>query len=897
MSKKSRSTKKKSTRTKKSNSKKASHSTRKGRLLEEIAARMHGAPEVKVRKNVKLPGLNRNAKFPGEIDVLLSSTVLGYPVDFAVECKNLKGKVGKEKIESFVGKLEDVGIPHQHGIYISSKGYTKDALDRARTTGIRLLTLTGLTPDGLASEQTEANQFGVFYLAQVGAISLTNEVAGAIKGEELLVFFDNEGKFCGTIVDLIWNKWQEGVPPTKAGEYKLDLTVPQGWHQIVNGKREPILAIDAKILVWALVVTIPGKSEHHTLINASDMTFERSQLNVSFDIPRKGKTVYTLASFTTETELQSFLDKAEGVSLTIRRRLPRIQQVDRCFYPLSKRVAQKIKEHTKDFVAGKTQTPPPPLKVVDLEGTDLNAMWEPLCEGYPGKMMPVLITNDDDEVIDVSALMRAKEFGRVVELRPYYERQPRPELLEILCQAYELQGLKILSNAKSKTGTEAERLTNLALEKAHLAIHLGPYMPDSHHGLGVMLQALSRYEEAIASFDRALALDAGRQETWVRRAESQAKLRKYEDSLTSYDRALSIEPEDMEVIFHRSAILMGLKRYEESISGYDELIKADDNDFDSWYYRGVALNKSSRFAEAVRSFDRAIDLESEDNDAWAQRGFALHNLGRIEEAAANYGKAIEIDANMHQVALLLGFALAQLDRNEEAIISFDRGLLHQSGDHETWSARAAALGRLGRDEEALESYDRALKFESDIQQTLLNRGLVLHRLDRLEEAYASFDQAIKLDPQNPAAWHARGFVLYLLERDEEALSDYDHALSITKNAPGTWSNRALPLAELGKLDDALQSVEEALRLTPDPADRLSPLLVRAKIYHRLDRKQDAVNDIIAAWKLDPEQVSSSEDYRSIFTDAFAAITSPSPEISLLYTNFCQKDSASGAIAD
>lgn len=891
MGKKSHASRKKSGRGKRGASQKPAQSAQKGRLLEEIAARMHAAPRVKVERNVKLPGLHRDANYPGEIDVLLSSAVASYPVRLAIECKNLKGKVGKEKIESFLGKLEDVGIPHQHGIYISAKGYTRDALDRARSTGLRLLTLTGLAPDGLASEQTEATQFCVFYLAQVGGISVTNNVETMVKGGELLTFFDERGKFCGTVTDLIWNKWREGQPRPEAGEHELDLAVPVGWHQIVNGKIEPVLGISVTIQVWAQVLTIPGKSEHHALINAKDQIVERTQINMSFDVPRKGKIVHTLHAFATEAELQSFLGKAEGSSLTVRRSLPRIQYMNVCFYPLSRRVAEKIKEHTKDFVAGKMSAPPPQLNAADLEGTDLSAMWEPLCEGYPGKVVPVLVTTDEDEVVDVTALIREKQFGRVTEMRQYYERNLRPELGELICSAYLLQGMSILSKAKKKSESEASRLSELALEKARSALQINPNMAEAHHDLGVMLQSLGHYEEAIACFGRALILDPDQPHAWVSRAESQAKLRRYEDSLASYDRALSLDPDDADAIYHRSAILMALERFEESVAGYDQVLKAEPGDYESWYYRGVALNKLSRFAEAADSFDRVIDLERGHAAAWGQRGFALHNLGRIEDAEASYRVALELDSDMHQVALLRGFALANLGRYEESAIYFDQGLANEPGDYEAWNTRATVLERLDRNEEALESYERALEFDPVNRQTLLSRGMVLHKLDRLEEAVASFGRAIEADPQRPEAWHARGLALYLLGRDDDALSDYDQVLSITREEYGTWSNRALPLIELDRFDEALRSVNEALQLIPSPIDQTVPLLVRAKVYYRMDRKPDTAYDLVAAWKLDPKLVLSSDEYRSIIAEISAALQSPTPEVSLLFAEVCAEEAA------
>jgi len=101
-----------------------STSKQKGKLVERIAAMLHEGPDVKVERNVLLPPLNGDPKRKREIDVLLTSYVAGYPVRIAIECKNEAEKNDVEYIDAFVGKLDDVGIPHQHGIFISVSGYT-----------------------------------------------------------------------------------------------------------------------------------------------------------------------------------------------------------------------------------------------------------------------------------------------------------------------------------------------------------------------------------------------------------------------------------------------------------------------------------------------------------------------------------------------------------------------------------------------------------------------------------------------------------------------------------------------------------------------------------------------------------------------------------------------------
>lgn len=373
MSKRSRSTGKGSSRKKGNASKRAKQNTEKGRLLEEIAARMHNSPRFVVERNAKLPPLNRNSKLTRDIDVLLSSRVVSRPAKKAIECKNLEEKVDVEKIDAFVGKLLDVGIPHEHGVYISTSGYTRDALDRARPTGIKLLTLTGLTDDHLSSVTSNASQFCVFYLGQVIGITVTNNVEKVTKGEELLTFFDDDGKPCGSVADLVWNRWQEGEPHLEAGEYEISLNVPTGWHQIVNGKREPVLGIKVPVQVWALALKFSGESTHHTLVNAFDGIVEKSQLNASFNIPVEDKTVYSLHAFKTEAELKSFINEPEGVRLTTRTRLPRIQWSDGFYYPLSRRVAQLLKERSKEYLSDGAGAAPLP-NISEIEGTDLRAM-------------------------------------------------------------------------------------------------------------------------------------------------------------------------------------------------------------------------------------------------------------------------------------------------------------------------------------------------------------------------------------------------------------------------------------------------------------------------------------------------------------------------------------------
>lgn len=78
-----------------------STSKQKGKLVEKIAAMLHEGPDVKVERNARLPPLKKGRKKrKREIDVLLTSYIVGYPVNIAIECKNEAGPTEIEDIDA-----------------------------------------------------------------------------------------------------------------------------------------------------------------------------------------------------------------------------------------------------------------------------------------------------------------------------------------------------------------------------------------------------------------------------------------------------------------------------------------------------------------------------------------------------------------------------------------------------------------------------------------------------------------------------------------------------------------------------------------------------------------------------------------------------------------------------
>src|SRR6266498_28984 len=874
---------------------KGRQSTEKGGLLEQIAARMYSSPFEKVTPNAKLPPIHRNPKRKREIDVLLEGKVVTRPPQRVIECKNLGKKVGVGKIDEFVGKLADVGIPHEHGIYVSPTGYTAGAVDRARPVNIQLLTLTGLTEDGLASITAEASQLKIFYLAQLQGITVTNNLERIENAGELLIFFDANGNFCGTVADLIWNQWQAGMIPAGAGKYDIHVIVPEGWRQIIDSKEEPVLGIQAVVQVTAFVLKIPGESTYHTLIRASDGRIEKRQLNTTFKVNVDKTIVHTLEAFDSESTVITAIHALSGVRLTIRMRLPRIQYLNRFYYPLSPRVVQLLRKRWEDSMEPEQSADD--LKISEIEGTDLRVVFEQLSDSYPETLVPVIIYDGPNgKAVDVSGLLRAGEYERVCQFENDFRKQRREELLDLLHTANLVYAGKLLDSTAGLPRDQALRLADRARRRVLKALQFKPDSAEAHHDLGIALQELGRHCEALISFDRALALAPVQVSTLILQAQSLRQLMRFEDAVAVYDKVLSLQPENVKALYYRSGALGALGRYKESVEGYDTVLNRAPRHYESLYCCGMGQYNLERYDDAVDSFGKALHVRPAELDPLIYRGMAFERSCRNEEALADYTTVLSRDPKKDELFINRGSVLRALGRYEEALADFDRGL-QLNRDHVIgWNNRGATLDNLGRFEEAVESYSKALAIDPVNRMALTNRGISLSSLGHVEDALVSFNRALEIEPEHVPTLHSRGLALYRLKRFDEALGIYDRVLILNPNAHDSLANKALVLAELDRLKEAIETANRALALAPKTTNRSMLFAIRAKVSYRMARPTDVVADMVEAWKLNPNLVLALKESHIPFVESFNALRSATEEQSNLYAVLYSDDDTPGVAA-
>ncbi len=351
----------------------------KGRLVEDLVQKLHQSTDLMVQSRVSLP-TQSNPKLYREVDVLATGTMLGRAMHIAFECKNYGKRISVSKVDEFRGKLEAVGIPVQHGVMIASaNGYTADSQARANDLGIKLLILDGITNDRLATEVYEAFQSIVYLLPTVRNITITNNVP-SVDGIDLLFFRDQQGRFRGSILDLIWAEWRDGSIPLEVGDHKLTLRIPTDWHWLINGHHVPSVAT-ARVQVSAYVITFVGQASHITLRDAVTGQVERTEISAAFPDPDGMSLEMKIAA--SEADLKELISSRGKLHIAHHRvPLPRIRH--NLYWPPSERAILMLDTHIKGLVQqGIYDFENHQLGFEEIEGSDLSRIWEPIWPAHP----------------------------------------------------------------------------------------------------------------------------------------------------------------------------------------------------------------------------------------------------------------------------------------------------------------------------------------------------------------------------------------------------------------------------------------------------------------------------------------------------------------------------------
>jgi protein O-GlcNAc transferase len=279
------------------------------------------------------------------------------------------------------------------------------------------------------------------------------------------------------------------------------------------------------------------------------------------------------------------------------------------------------------------------------------------------------------------------------------------------------------------------------------ALMLRPDWPTALVNRGRAAAAQGKHQEALNAYSRVIGKFASA-ELLLDMANSLCELKRSAEALASYDRALAIKPNFAEAHYNRGNLQIYLKRPAEALANYDQALALKPNFAEAIVNRGIALMELGQLDAALTSVDKAIALKSDFPIAHCKRGNILLRLGRLDGALESYDNAIVLAPHHAEAHFGRGHTLLHLKRWHEALVSFETAIAIKSDYAEAYSSHADVLLRLGRRDQALASCEKAIALKPEFAEGHNSHGDVLMSLNRPDEALTSYDKALSLDPDH-----------------------------------------------------------------------------------------------------------------------------------------------------
>lgn len=290
------------------------------------------------------------------------------------------------------------------------------------------------------------------------------------------------------------------------------------------------------------------------------------------------------------------------------------------------------------------------------------------------------------------------------------------------------------------------------------------------------------------------------------------KLEEYTEALANFDKAIALQNDYPQAWLDRGNALRDLEHYEEALASFDKAIAIQNDYPNAWSNRGIALAKLKRYEEALASCDKAIEIQNDYPQAWLIRGIVLKKLERYEEALASYDKVIAIKDDYTAAWINRGNVLDYLERYDEALASYEKAIAIKDDDTAAWINRGNVLVNLENYEEALASYNKALKIAPNEPYYLSVKSLALSLLGRFDEALANINESVKLLPEDPLFWTNQGIVLARARRYQEAMASCEKALQLKPDDESGHYGKACCYALQGNIDLAIENLQKAINI-------------------------------------------------------------------------------------
>jgi len=422
---------------------------------------------------------------------------------------------------------------------------------------------------------------------------------------------------------------------------------------------------------------------------------------------------------------------------------------------------------------------------------------------------PAFSQNSDSQIEPVTSALHARDYDRAVELsRAALKTSPdNAQLWTLQGIAFANKGdnqdaltafqraLKISPNTIAALAgaaqIEYQEGNQTAVPLLNHLLQLRPEEPTAHAMLAVMEYRKGDCASAASHFAKAGDLLDAQLDALHAYVTCLVRLKRMDEAVTTFQRALALRPEDLREHLVLASIQLMAKKPQDALATLQPLLQAREVDADTLQLASTAYEDAGDTPQAVstlrqalllaprnvslyldfasicfthESFQVGIDviteglsLQSEADDLYVARGVLYVQLAQYDKAEADFEKAYELNPNQSLSTAAQGLAAVQANDLDRALESVQTKLARKPNDPLLLYLQADVLSQKGAEpgtpefKLAMQSASKAVA----LQPTLPAARGVLAKLymqtGQYQEAIEQCRKALVIDPKDQTA--------------------------------------------------------------------------------------------------------------------------------------------------
>jgi tetratricopeptide (TPR) repeat protein len=403
-----------------------------------------------------------------------------------------------------------------------------------------------------------------------------------------------------------------------------------------------------------------------------------------------------------------------------------------------------------------------------------------------------------------------------------------------------------------------------AVEKYRREISAAPRDARLQLGLAKLLIERARLPEAIAAYQRALALQSANETIELALAETYRQVHNDDEARTILQAARQQHPQSVEVLRAIGKLEMDAQAYDAAIQAFQAALKGASANKGIKNLLAAAYLKKGDSVAALGELDSMLAQDASDGLALFLRAGIYADAGENEKARSDAEKVVAARPDYLPGRILDAKILVRLKECQRAAailrspngppIALDGdGLFLLASAYECAGAKTLAAGARAEFEAASRAEHE--QSENRVQSLhLVEQANTLAMQNKLTEAQELLREALNRNPGNGFAYSQQAKIHYSLQQNSQAKAAIEKALQLQPFQPDFLYVQGVIEEKAGNLDAAMAALRSVTLVNPREADAYFEM---GKIWLLKNDRAQALSAFKKAAELEPDD----SDYR------------------------------------